>query len=104
MSTPHEVSARLGCVCLLGLLAMAADSTLAQSSSPRSIGGYGEIHANVVEGDGKDQADIHRAVVYLGYAYRDWLRLCAEADYQFKDNATAAGLPDQFNLGMGWVF
>lgn len=42
------------------------------------FGGYGELHANFVEGDGADQIDLHRLVMYLGYDFSDWIQFHSE--------------------------
>lgn len=45
------------------------------------FGGYGEIHANWVEGDG-DKLDIHRLVLFLGYDFNDWIKLNSEIELE----------------------
>ncbi|MHB9131653.1 MAG: hypothetical protein ACYDBB_11265 [Armatimonadota bacterium] len=52
------------------------------ASSKLTLGGYGEIHVNAVEGSGSDQIDIHRAVLYLGYDFTDWIRLNSEVEIE----------------------
>lgn len=47
-----------------------------------TIGGYGEWHANRVEGSDDDQADLHRAVLYLGYDFNDWISLHTELELE----------------------
>ncbi len=42
------------------------------------FGGYGELHANFIEGDGADQIDLHRLVMYLGYDFSDWVQFRSE--------------------------
>ena len=46
------------------------------------LGGYGEIHLNAQEGDGGDQIDIHRWVMYLGYRFADWIQLHSETELE----------------------
>lgn len=42
------------------------------------FGSYGELHANFAEGDGADQIDLHRLVLYLGYDFSDWISFHSE--------------------------
>jgi hypothetical protein len=63
----------------------AQDDTLADESAwleRFAFGGYGEMHANFVEGSGDDQFDIHRLVFYVGYAFDDWIRLESETELE----------------------
>ena len=46
------------------------------------FGGYGEMHANFVEGNSGDKFDIHRLVLYLGYDFSDWIRLHSETELE----------------------
>lgn len=52
-----------------------------EEASKVHFGGYGEIHANFVEG-GNDQFDIHRLVLYLGYDFNDWIKLTSETELE----------------------
>ncbi|MEM7261612.1 MAG: hypothetical protein AAF488_06445 [Planctomycetota bacterium] len=47
-----------------------------------TLGGYGEIHANLGEGPSNDQVDIHRFVLFLGYEFEDWLVLTSETEIE----------------------
>jgi hypothetical protein len=47
-----------------------------------TLGGYGEIHYNQVEGSGKDQIDLHRLVLYLGYEFSDWIVMHSETEFE----------------------
>ncbi|MCA8961384.1 MAG: hypothetical protein KDC38_12760 [Planctomycetes bacterium] len=47
-----------------------------------TIGGYGEIHANLGEGPSHDQMDIHRFVLYFGYRFEDALQLNSEIEIE----------------------
>lgn len=47
-----------------------------------SLGGYGEVHANFSEGTEKDQLDIHRLVMYLGYDFADWITFNSEIEIE----------------------
>lgn len=46
------------------------------------FGGYGEMHANFVQGSESDQFDIHRLVLYLGYDFADWIVLHSETELE----------------------
>lgn len=57
-----------------------------------SIGGYGEaLYSNLVadKGDGKDTADLERAVLYIGYKFNDWIILNNE--FEFEHATTGEG-------------
>lgn len=61
--------------------AAAADAGAAAWSDRMSLGGYGEIHYNDIEGD-KELLDIHRLVLYTGYEFADWIRLESEVEIE----------------------
>jgi hypothetical protein len=46
------------------------------------FGGYGEMHANFTQGSEKDQFDIHRMVLYLGYDFADWIIFNSETELE----------------------
>jgi len=46
------------------------------------FGGYGEMHANFVQGSESDQFDIHRLVLYLGYDFADWITFHSETELE----------------------
>ena len=46
------------------------------------FGGYGEMHANFIQGSESDQADLHRLVLYLGYDFTDWIRFHSETEIE----------------------
>ncbi|OPZ86320.1 MAG: hypothetical protein BWY76_01002 [bacterium ADurb.Bin429] len=69
----------LALVLALGSLRAVAQEA---SGSPFSVGGYGELHANFVEGAGKDKFDIHRFVLYMGYEFADWIQLHSETEIE----------------------
>jgi len=46
------------------------------------FGGYGEMHANFIQGSESDQADLHRLVLYLGYDFTDWIRFNSETEVE----------------------
>ncbi len=47
-----------------------------------SWGGYGEIHANWVEGPGRDEVDLHRIIFSPQYDFTSWLRFFAELEIE----------------------
>ncbi len=66
--------------CLTSLTAHAESSKL-------SFGGYGEIHANIVEGtddsgNSNDLIDIHRLVSFVGYEFADWIQFQSEIELE----------------------
>jgi hypothetical protein len=46
------------------------------------FGGYGEMHANFIQGSESDQFDIHRLVLYLGYDFADWIVFHSETELE----------------------
>ena len=46
------------------------------------LGGYAEIHANFNQGSDKDQIDIHRFVLEMGYEFEDWIRFRSEIEIE----------------------
>jgi hypothetical protein len=47
-----------------------------------TLGGYGEIHANLGDHEVRDQIDIHRLVLYAGYDVADWIKLHSETEVE----------------------
>lgn len=52
-----------------------------------SFGGYGEVHANIIEGgdssgSSNDTFDIHRLVFYVGYDFTDWIKFQSEIELE----------------------
>jgi hypothetical protein len=47
-----------------------------------TLGGYGEIHVNMVNGPEGDQIDLARFVLYLGYRFEDWIQLHSELEIE----------------------
>jgi hypothetical protein len=47
-----------------------------------SFNGYGEIHANVVEGPGRDEIDLHRLVIGTQYDFTSWLYFVSELEVE----------------------
>lgn len=68
------------------------------SLSPFSFGGYGEIHANFnegsVNGQSRDQIDVHRLVGLVGYEFADWIKFKSEIELEhaFVDDGTKGEL------------
>ncbi|VGO15301.1 hypothetical protein PDESU_03883 [Pontiella desulfatans] len=56
-------------------------AAVTQEESKLRFGGYGEIHANWVEG-GNDLLDIHRLVMYMGLDFNDWIKLSSEIELE----------------------
>lgn len=46
------------------------------------LGGYGEIHANMVEGPGNDKVDLHRIVLSGQYDFTRWLTFVTEVEVE----------------------
>jgi len=63
-----------------------ATSKLAQWAERTTIGGYGELHYNNLDGDGgasdKDQVDFHRFVLFFGHEFTDRLRFFSELEVE----------------------
>ena len=80
-----------------------------------SLGGYGEMHFNFSEGDGKDKSDLHRLVLTTDYQFEDWLHFVGEFEiehgYVDDDNGelvveqayAEAAISDKLNLRIGRV-
>jgi len=47
-----------------------------------ALGGYGESHANFVQGSDNDVIDNHRFVLFLGYEFADWIHLHSETEIE----------------------
>lgn len=56
------------------------------SSGKTTIGGYGELHYNNLEGSGgasdKDEIDLHRVIMFLGHEFSDKTRFFSEIEYE----------------------
>lgn len=66
--------------------AEAAESPILEGLENVSIGGYGEVHYNNLDADDdsndKDEFDIHRFVLFLGYQFTDNLRFYSEVEIE----------------------
>jgi hypothetical protein len=67
---------------MLALGPLRAQEQAGAPASPFTVGGYGEAHVNVTEGAGGDSFDIHRFVIYMGYAFADWITLHSETELE----------------------
>lgn len=57
-----------------------------------TISGYGEMHANFIEGGGGgDKFDLHRIVLYMGYEFADWITLHSEFEIEHGFVSSGAG-------------
>ncbi|MDK1032435.1 MAG: porin [Planctomycetia bacterium] len=56
-----------------------------------TIGGYGEMHANLSTGNDPEQFDIHRLVLYLGYDFNDWIKLHSEIELEHAFVSSSSG-------------
>ncbi len=63
-----------------------ATSKLAQWAERTTIGGYGELHYNNLDGSGgasdKDEIDFHRFVLFFGHEFTDRLRFFSELEVE----------------------
>lgn len=83
--------------------ALESQADLLEMSSRLSIGGYGEMHVRSEQDGGDDYMDIHRAVVYLGYQFNDWIRLTTETELEHAQaGGSSAGylLLEQFSVDL----
>lgn len=85
--------------------AVVKEHEAASPLSKVSFGGYGEIHANFTEGSvngqSKDQIDIHRLVAMVGYEFADWIKFQSEIELEhaFVDDGTKG----EFELEQAYV-
>ncbi|ADJ29750.1 hypothetical protein [Nitrosococcus watsonii] len=67
-----------------------AASKVYQAGKGLSIGGYGNaLYQNFVNGDGKDNADLERVVLYVGYKFTD--RILFNSEIEFEHGTTGEG-------------
>lgn len=61
-----------------------SESSAMQAKGRVHIGGYGELHYNNLDEDGKDvrQLDFHRAVLFFGYDFNDRARFVSEVEIE----------------------
>ncbi len=65
-------------------------AAVTETESKLTLGGYGEIHANFVDG-GKSMIDIHRLVMYVGYEFADWIRVSSEVELEHAYVSSGSG-------------
>ncbi|WP_196137240.1 porin [Aliikangiella sp. G2MR2-5] len=58
----------------------AVESNMASSGSKTTIGGYGEVHYNNIEG--AEEIDFHRFVLFAGYEFSDKIRFFSELEVE----------------------
>lgn len=69
------------------------------AASKTSIGGYGELHYNGLEGD--DQIDFHRFVLFFGHEFTDNVRFFSELELEH--SLAGDGAPGEVELEQSWV-
>ena len=63
------------------------------------LGGYGELHYRA--GDGTDQADFHRFVLYIGHDYSDDIHFFSE--FEIEHSLAGEGAPGEVELEQAWI-
>ncbi len=63
------------------------------------LGGYGELHYRA--GDGTDQADFHRYVLYIGHDYSDTIHFFSE--FEIEHSLAGDGAPGEVELEQAWI-
>ena len=72
-----------------------AASKVYQVDQGLSIGGYGEINYQALvddKGDGHDNADLERFVLYFGYKFNDWLILNSELEIEHSSTSKSGSV------------
>ena len=64
-----------------------------------SVGGYGELHYNSVEGD--DEIDFHRFVLYFGHEFTDDIRFFSEVELEHA--LAGEGKEGEVELEQAWI-
>ncbi|MEX0321920.1 MAG: porin [Puniceicoccaceae bacterium] len=65
-----------------------------------SIGGYGELHANMFE-DADDVIDFHRFVLFINHEFTDWVKLYTELEVEH--SLAGDGKPGEVELEQAFV-
>lgn len=65
-----------------------------------SLGGYGELHANLKEG-GDDKVDFHRFVLFVNHDYNDWISLFTELELEH--SLAGEGKPGEVELEQAFI-
>ena len=63
------------------------------------LGGYGELHYKA--GDGTDQADFHRFVLYIGHEFSDSIHFFSE--FELEHSIAGEGQPGEVELEQAWI-
>ena len=63
------------------------------------LGGYGELHYRA--GDGTDQADFHRFVLYIGHDFTDDIHFFSE--FEIEHSLAGDGAPGEVELEQAWI-
>ena len=60
------------------------NSQIVSSENKVHIGGYGELHYNMLDANGEDirELDLHRMVLFFGYEFNDWARFVSELEVE----------------------
>ncbi len=64
-----------------------------------SVGGYGELHYNSVEGD--DEVDFHRLVLFFGHEFTDGIRFFSELELEHA--VAGEGENGEIELEQAWI-
>lgn len=58
--------------------------TVTEAKSSVHIGGYGELHYNILDNNGEDirQLDFHRMVLFFGYDFNERARFVSEFEIE----------------------
>ena len=102
----------LGCISLTAVAsanleerieALELSAQMSEQQNKLSLGGYGELHVNSKQDGGDSTFDYHRAVMYVGYQFNDWIRLNSEIELEHaKAGSGGKGyvLLEQFSLDL----
>jgi phosphate-selective porin len=74
------------------------DTSAGRSSSPTSIGGYGELHYNAGE---TDQIDFHRFVLFTSHEFNDSIRFFSELEVEH--SLSGNGKPGEVELEQAFL-
>lgn len=79
---------------------VSGSSVAASWAEKTSIGGYGEHHYNIVDGD-SDQVDAHRYVIYAAHQYSDSVRFFSE--FELEHSLAGEGQPGEVELEQAFI-
>lgn len=87
------------------ILAENIDSQPAAYKSATSLGGYGELHANMLEnqlnGEQSNILDLHRFVLFLGHEFNDRLRFVSELEIEHA--VSGDGQPGEVEVEQAYI-